>query len=153
MPTLFVRPLAGWQHGQEGGRIERSSRGVADLEVEVWTGRDAVASGDASARADGLTAPDPGAWSEPSARRREMGVERPDAGPSEWRRVLDLDDETVPRPAADGADDARGHGPDGGAEGDREVGAVVVPSPARDRVPPPAERGADRAAGGPDHEG
>ena len=67
--------------------------------------------------------------------------------------MLDLDDEAVPRPTIDGADDAGGHGPDGGAEGDREVDTVVVPSPPRDRVPSPAKRGADRTAGGPSHEG
>lgn len=152
MPGTIDPPCAASASAEENAWIERSAGGVADLEVEVWPGRDAVASGDPAARSDGLTAPDSDTRPETPACRGEVGVEGPNAGPSRCRLVLDLDDETVAGPAAGRADDAGGRGPDGAAEGDREVGAVVVPGPSRDRVPPPAERGADRAAGGAGHE-
>ena len=67
---------------------------------------------------------------------------------SEGSRVVDLNNEPVPGPPAHGAHDARGHGPNGRAEGDRQIDAVVVPGPTGDRMPSPSERRADRASGG-----
>ncbi|MEM1042949.1 MAG: hypothetical protein AAGI91_09995 [Bacteroidota bacterium] len=118
MPPLFICLLASQRRAEKRGRVERSPGGVADLEVEVGTGRGAVAAGHAAAGSDGLATSDLGAVAEPLVRLGEVGVERPDGRAPRGRSVLDLDDEPVSGSATDGADDARGHGPNGSAERD-----------------------------------
>ena len=98
----------------EPGRVERSTVGVADLEVEVGTRRDAVAARAPAAGAQGDSARDAEAGAEVGVDGGEVGVARADglalARRADPARVVDLDDEPVARPPPDRVDGARRSG-------------------------------------------